>query len=249
MKYSFKFGNIFKMAAPLRLSAATCVSNLSRFQWILPQFVTKKLNFSSETAVAESNEPQYPPIPPPKDSKGELIRIASVPVLAAETPAEMIYALTKKYTWNYKIHPYAYHPGFVDFYKHITKTEVVEGFPDTIESWIESEEVQNLTNSVSDIVRNILLNDHAMTYRHKQNTVWRDRDVGKQLCKNLIGCIIPYLAASNKHLMDADVDFDVEMQSFWQRGSHRFYQFLGKPLLTVRTKQPLREVNLSSAYI
>nr|XP_054754954.1 39S ribosomal protein S30, mitochondrial-like [Lytechinus pictus] len=241
MKLSAKLGNIFKMAAPLRLSALKCASNLSRFQRILPQLVTKINYSSSENAVAKSVEPQYPPIAPPKDSKGELIRIASEPVLAAETPAESIYALTKKYTWNYNIHPYAYHPGFVNFYKHITKTEIVDGFPNAIESWIKSEEVQNLTKSVVDIAQNVLVNDHNLTYRHKQNIVLRDRDVGTQVCKNLINCIIPYLASSNQHLMEADVDFDVEMQSFWQRGSHRFYQFLGKPLLTVRTKQPLRE--------
>ena len=218
------------------------MSNLLRFQRLRPSTIHSEREYSQTESLVNQAEPQYPPIPLPEDCKEELIRTASEPVLAAETPAEMIYALTKQYTWNYKIHPFGLHNDFSSFFKHITKTEVVEGFPDQVQSLIESDTVKSQTEQLSDVVQDIILNGANTVYRHKQDDVFRNRDVNRQMCTNLISNLIAHFSSSCAHLMDADVDFDVDVKSFWPRGSHKFYQYDAKPLLTVRTKDPLGKV-------
>ncbi|XP_072166828.1 large ribosomal subunit protein mL65-like [Diadema setosum] len=222
-------------------SAASCTFRVGKFCVISLRSHANKLYFSTKNITIQSDEPQYPPIPPPKDSKAELLRRAAAPVRDAETPAEMIYALNKRYTWNYKIHPYCLHNGFIDFFKHITKTEVVDELPDRIKTRLESEDVKKHSEYLSEHVRNVVLNDWASTYRHKQDDVHREKDIGKQMCKTLMDSMVAYLAQLNPHLQDADVDFDVEMRSFWPRGSHKFHQFLGQPLVNIRTREPLAE--------
>ena len=237
------------MASPMcAVSFAVRVSksNLLRFQRLLPASTQSRRQYSQVESQVSSDEPHYPPIPLPKDCKEELIRTEADPVLSAETPAEMIYALNKRYTWNYKIHPFGLHHDFSNFYKHLTKTELVEGFPEQVQSMIDSEAVENQTKQLSDFVQNIILNDANSAYRHKQDAIFKDRDVNRQMCKNLMSNLIAHFSASHAHLMDADVDFDVEMKSFWQRGAHKFYQYVGEPLLTVRTKEPLGKVNIKS---
>ncbi|XP_033125152.1 39S ribosomal protein S30, mitochondrial-like [Anneissia japonica] len=181
--------------------------------------------------------PEYPAIKPILSWEERLTRRAIDKILDQETPSDFMYQIWKKNDWNYLLRPVHYHVGSLDFYKHATKTVVVDELPETIVSRSEEDFVQEEINSLTEYVKDLLLQQH-FHYTHKVDKANEWLYTGKRLTRNLANLLFNSQRSKAAHLHDADMDYDVDIKSYWIRGKQKF--MYDTPVNAhIRTKVPL----------
>ena len=215
------------------------------FSQKLPRFLrlsgVHRFSSSVDTSL-ETSEVEYPPILPTGDELHYLNVMKTIK--SAPTVPDMIYLLQKKQCWNYQIMPTCYHPNFLPIYKHATKTHMVEGLPNCVTKFVNSERIGELAVNIQDAVQDIALQEMAHSTR---NCDTREEEFKEHVAKakDLVETMVNYFLLTEigqcPHILSGEFDYDVDVKSFWNREDKR-YQYTGKPAYLLRTKDQLGEV-------
>ncbi|XP_072038529.1 large ribosomal subunit protein mL65-like [Amphiura filiformis] len=210
----------------------------------LPRFLRLsaicRLSSSADTAL-ETSQVEYPPIGPTGNELSYITRMESIK--NAATVPDMIYLLNKKQCWNYQLKPQCFHPNFLPIYKHATKTHIVEGLPNYVANFVNSDSVGQVAANVKDSVQNFALGEMMYDYRHRtcnKDIFNQPLNKSKGFVDNMINHFLLTEIGQSPHVVSGEFDHDVEVNSFWDREDTR-YQYTGTPLFLLRTREPLQE--------
>ena len=185
-------------------------------------------------------EVKYPPILPEGDELRYLTKMEERK--SAKTVPEMIYHLQRQQGWHVQMKPHCFHPNFLPVYKHATKTHLVEGLPNCVKDFMNTDKVRQISSSVQESVQNYISQETVYGHRHStDNVLYRDYHKAKSFVANVLNHFLVTEIGQCPHIVDGEFDDDIEMKSFWEREEKR-YQFTGKSTFVLRTREPLPEV-------
>ncbi|XP_022100859.1 28S ribosomal protein S30, mitochondrial-like isoform X1 [Acanthaster planci] len=236
------------MAAFMWRRAFPLLRRVSRFSLHNSCQSTRRLYSAGDTNTEKQLEVRkatYPLIIPPvyaKTAEAEEYRKKLIIQRINDKPTatEMIHELSKVQNWHYTIHPSCFHYSFLDFYKHIVKTLMVENLPKQTMELAGTPVVEQSMEMLKPHIIDCILQEQLYLYRHKGKLAKQENVAGKQTMENIMRILLTGLAGDYPHLRDSQIDQDVQVQSFWKREETRF-QFTGNPLFLIRTKDPLPE--------
>ncbi|XP_071965050.1 large ribosomal subunit protein mL65-like [Antedon mediterranea] len=165
--------------------------------------------------------PEYPPVMPILPIKEKLRLKWRDNILAQETPSDFLYHIWKVNGWNLDLRPVNYHSGCLPFFKHATKTFVVDGLPEEIMSRTEDASTKQKIEKLREDVKAIVLQQH-FHYTHKNNKPNEWLYTGRRMTRNLANLLLNSQKINTPHLQDSDLNYDVDVKSHWIRGSKKF---------------------------
>lgn len=206
---------------------------------------------STVESSLEVTDVQYPPILPQGDEAKYLKTMEEIK--NAPTVPDMLYLLQKHQCWNYQMKPTAFHPNFLQVYTHATKTHLVEGLPNYVTDFVNSDGVNQLADTVKDAVQNFAVQEMVYDYRHSSENAFKKKFTkAKCLMENVVNHFLLTEIGQCSHILSGSIDHDVNVKSFWEREDTRYeklggpqhtrFQYLGNPTHLLRTKEPLLEV-------
>jgi len=129
-----------------------------------------------------------------------------------------------KITWQngktlplWQVHPIDIRPGTLEYKQYITRTHVVDGFPENVYHGVE-EEASALTESLASQFQAVVSHEHELD----RGTVTGRYTSAKNMCGQFVNMIYGALAPDRDHLLRSQLDENARIESFWWKGGYGF---------------------------